>query len=466
MRLLTTAAVLLLAAAAAAAGDGFARVSPGDAARGDLAPGETDRVEFDGVEGMRFSADLRAGFEPEMVLRGPDGLEVDASERTRESRRRVRLLRLPLPASGKYTLELRPHSGGGGDEEGGSYVLATAVRRSWAVRASGSGTPGAETAIPLGDLPGGATLRLRLRGGTLAGLSGPGGAVQVGGGRTGSAVLPSTGAWSVSVVPDADRPVRVTAVVRLPSSAAAERDVLDSVPPGPAPSPADVVGRVVLVRMREGSDEAEFEGRHGCDAQDEVAGTGFVRVAVPDGVEVEAFLDEIALDGDVVEGEPILLSESPEGDQSNVPFTASDASQADVSGQEAFAVAGVLQAQGIADGAGVVVAVLDTGVLTDHPDLAGHLLPGYDFVENDADPLDAPNGIDDDGDGLVDEGVGHGTFVAGLVASIAPGAQVLPLRVLDSDARGTSEGVARAIVHAVENVGKTDGHVLRIELKF
>jgi len=95
-------------------------------------------------------------------------------------------------------------------------------------------------------------------------------------------------------------------------------------------------------------------------------------------------------------------------------------------------------------GAGATVAVVDTGVLASHEDLAGRLLPGYDFVDNDADPND---------------GNGHGTHVTGIVAAdagngigiegVAPAAKVLPIRVLDNDGNGTTDGVAKGIDYAV-----------------
>jgi subtilisin family serine protease len=99
----------------------------------------------------------------------------------------------------------------------------------------------------------------------------------------------------------------------------------------------------------------------------------------------------------------------------------------------------------VTTGAGAVVAVIDSGVQPDHPDLAGRLLPGWDFVDADATP--------DDGDG-------HGTHVTGIVAanadngrgvsSVAPGARVLPLRVLDDEGTGEFPNIAAAIDMAVD----------------
>jgi subtilisin family serine protease len=70
-------------------------------------------------------------------------------------------------------------------------------------------------------------------------------------------------------------------------------------------------------------------------------------------------------------------------------------------------------------------------------------------VDDDPNPSEVQNGRDDDGDGAVDESYGHGTFVSGVVAMTAPGARIMPMRVLDSDGRGNLFVVAEAITDAV-----------------
>jgi subtilisin family serine protease len=103
-----------------------------------------------------------------------------------------------------------------------------------------------------------------------------------------------------------------------------------------------------------------------------------------------------------------------------------------------------------ARGYGIRVAILDTGIDMDHPVLASRILPGSrDFLDNDNDPSDVPDGIDNDGDGYIDEATGHGTHVAGLVVLVAPSARILALRVLDSDGIGNVYSVAAAIEYAV-----------------
>lgn len=104
----------------------------------------------------------------------------------------------------------------------------------------------------------------------------------------------------------------------------------------------------------------------------------------------------------------------------------------------------------LSTGEGVRVAVLDTGVTGRHPVLRGRLRHGYDYVDDDSRPREREQGLDRNANGVVDEAYGHGTFVAGLVALVAPDARIMPMRVLDSDGAGSIYLVAQAIWDATD----------------
>lgn len=91
----------------------------------------------------------------------------------------------------------------------------------------------------------------------------------------------------------------------------------------------------------------------------------------------------------------------------------------------------------------VTVAVIDTGILSLHPDFAGKILPGYDFISdpttaNDGDGRDSDP--EDTGDNPTGQSSYHGSHVAGTVAAktnnslgvagVSWGAKILPVRVL------------------------------------
>lgn len=179
-----------------------------------------------------------------------------------------------------------------------------------------------------------------------------------------------------------------------------------------------------------------------------VPGTSFHKVRVPTGQTPTGFVTALENDARVVAAALDLGLSAPEGGGLTIPAGGLLLS-AELPGQDELIRIGIVAAQSRATGQGMRVAVLDSGIVHDHPFVAGRLEAlGYDFVADDPDPSEERNGIDDDENGYVDEGWGHGTFAAGMVLSVAPGAQVLPVRVLGSDLFGTSSGVAAGITYA------------------
>lgn len=93
----------------------------------------------------------------------------------------------------------------------------------------------------------------------------------------------------------------------------------------------------------------------------------------------------------------------------------------------------------------VTVAVIDSGICVEHPDLQGRTVAGFDFVERDNDPQDE---------------YGHGCQVAGVIAAnantigiagVAPHVQIMPLRVLDDRGLGGYALISEAVIYAVDN---------------
>lgn len=150
----------------------------------------------------------------------------------------------------------------------------------------------------------------------------------------------------------------------------------------------------------------------------------------------------LAADPDVMIAEPNPTQRSPEARKNVAWVIGTESAWAAQWAPQALQLA---QAQSMSRGAGVRVAVLDTGVDARHPALAGRLLAGRDFVDDD---LDAG-----EGGSAGRSGFGHGTHVAGLVALAAPEAQIVPVRVLDADGVGNAWVLAEALLWAIDPDG-------------
>lgn len=180
---------------------------------------------------------------------------------------------------------------------------------------------------------------------------------------------------------------------------------------------------------------------------------GGLYLVYAEGVEdLELFAEQMALEDPAVdEAEANYYEDTPEGIRQMV-IVAVGGDYVDYEDQEIGQRIGLDEAHALATGVGVTVGVLDTGVDPDHVAFAGRLAPdGYDFVDDDSTPWEEADGLDDDGDGQTDEGFGHGSMVAGIVALVAPGATILPVRVLDDEGRADAYTIAKAVRYAVNH---------------
>ena len=211
----------------------------------------------------------------------------------------------------------------------------------------------------------------------------------------------------------------------------------------------DFEPREALVILGSGADAEAVADRHGADVSGRI-GSLAVLLRWDDEIDDERLV-RVQDDPDVRAVEPNYRFRDPESVRRRFPVIDRAPTRERYSQQRAAKLVGLESAQVVSTGRGTVVAVLDTGVEPCHPLLRGHVAAGgLDLVDGDLEPWENRDGVDQDRDGDLDEAAGHGTFVASIVALVAPRARILPYRVLDDDGGGTAYHVALALVDAID----------------
>jgi subtilisin family serine protease len=227
----------------------------------------------------------------------------------------------------------------------------------------------------------------------------------------------------------------------------------------------------------------------GCNVLYALDGTvnNLILVAVPDALDTQLLVTLLSVVPGIVDVEidQVVFTEGTGG--TAVPAALLDKTPVDYYGttvrrgyitQPAFEILGLEEAHeryGLS-GRGVTVAVIDTGVDTNHPVLKPSLLPGYDFTRNregaaeQGDINQSTMAILDQGQpGFVNQSTmaildqstmaildghpeysafGHGTIVAGVIHLAAPRAKILPIKAFGPDGSGYLSDVLRSLYYA------------------
>jgi subtilisin family serine protease len=230
-----------------------------------------------------------------------------------------------------------------------------------------------------------------------------------------------------------------------------------------ADEPAPFCDNEVIVRFVAGEDPGTLKGGLHEEILGRIPGQDVYLLRIPP-EEMEAdVLDDIRADEDVLWAELNYVGNAPQGNPSRF-FPRGRGAGYDLAPLKRLkggatygrSLVGLDRAD-CADGSGVVVAVVDTGIDARHRRLKGRVVAPFNAFTGKSDVAavrDAGDRVNNDGDfvpsgrPLIDEAVGHGTHVAGVVAQVAPGASIMPIKALDSDGSGQAFYLALAIYHA------------------
>jgi subtilisin family serine protease len=220
---------------------------------------------------------------------------------------------------------------------------------------------------------------------------------------------------------------------------------------------ADRVPNEVLVKLKSANAIASIQSQYQILGTSQFGQRPIYRLSFATGTSIDTVVASLRADTDrVLLAEPHYTHQTPEARRSRAWVVGEPTAYA---AQWAPEVIRLKLAHTYSRGENVRVAVLDTGVDTTHPALAGKLLPGFDFVDNDSDPSESAQ---------ANFGYGHGTHVAALVALAAPQAKIVPYRVLDSNGEGNAWVLAEAVSKAIDPDGDAatnDGaHVINLSL--
>jgi subtilisin family serine protease len=235
----------------------------------------------------------------------------------------------------------------------------------------------------------------------------------------------------------------------------------------------EVIPGEVLVEIKPGASIDAVIARYEMRVKQHIYGTNFYRLGTPKNKKEAKFRKRLANDPDVLSAtlNPVITTPINVFGRAVIGFPGDHPTPGQTRAQYlAQQLAGDLVAlQARSTGTGVIVAVIDTGLDRNHPDISSHIW---------TDPNEVPDdNIDNDNDGLTDDVygwdfynnnkdtmerpaspqttvAGHGTFIAGLITLVAPDVKIMPVRAFSPEGTSDAFTVAEAIKYAVDHGAK------------
>jgi len=209
----------------------------------------------------------------------------------------------------------------------------------------------------------------------------------------------------------------------------------------------------IIVKFKSGNYDIQSYNTHnimGAKSTKKLGIAGLERVKLPLGISVQEAIQAYKAHPDVEYAEPnyiVKASAIPNDARFGEQWGLHNTGQV-INGSAGKAGADINApgAWDILQGSSVIVAVIDSGIDSSHPDIAANLIAGYDFVEND----NIPNDLN-----------GHGMHVAGIIGAVGNNAmgitgvswsaKIMPLKVLDQNGEGTIADIIEATDYAAQN---------------